>query len=439
LLAAAGCNALNGVGDLEIADVAPVVVEAGVPEAAAPVPDAGQEAAVDAGDPCPANQTLCGGTCVALNVDDANCGACGKACGPGFSCAGSVCLQSCPGGVVCPNGAGTVCVDPKKDPAHCGSCTKECGAGESCVNGACAAKLTVTVNRPGNVNATVTSNVGGISCPGTCSADVPVGTTVTLTSTTAVAETLVEWTGACAGRDPTCSVKVDAAKSVVATFAPLASFMVSSTSAYAISPTGTIGPAADLKNCGNPVQDLAVNRKGNAYAVLRSGVSQCQLRAFDLTLMTCANVPIGTISGIVTALAFAPNPDDVTQDRLYAVVMPAFGYIDTTTGSFNTIAMLDNTITGVGDLAWVPGKGLFAAYSNVGGPADRLGKIDPKTGAFTAIGAVGEGGINGLGRAGSNLLACSFGGILSIDTTTGAGTVLNANQAFTCLGGGSYP
>jgi hypothetical protein len=77
--------------------------------------------------------------------------------------------------------------------------------------------LTVTVNGDG----TITSDVGGISCPGTCVASYPPGTTtVNLTATLGSSATLVVWGDACAAEvDLDCSLMMDSSKSVSATFA----------------------------------------------------------------------------------------------------------------------------------------------------------------------------------------------------------------------------
>jgi hypothetical protein len=73
--------------------------------------------------------------------------------------------------------------------------------------------LTVGVTGAG----TVTSSVGGISCPGTCTATRATGDVVTLTPTAAAGSTFTGWTGACAGAG-VCSVTLDADKTVGATF-----------------------------------------------------------------------------------------------------------------------------------------------------------------------------------------------------------------------------
>jgi hypothetical protein len=76
--------------------------------------------------------------------------------------------------------------------------------------------LTVTVNGDG----TITSDVGGISCPGTCAASYSPGTTVILTATIGGTATVVVWGDACAAEvDLDCSLTMDSSKSVSATFA----------------------------------------------------------------------------------------------------------------------------------------------------------------------------------------------------------------------------
>jgi hypothetical protein len=78
---------------------------------------------------CAAGSACCGGTCVAVQSDDRNCGACGNACGAGRSCC---------------NGA---CTDVTSDTFNCGACggvcdfvngTARCTAG-ACAGGTCTA------------------------------------------------------------------------------------------------------------------------------------------------------------------------------------------------------------------------------------------------------------------------------------------------------------
>jgi hypothetical protein len=77
-------------------------------------------------------------------------------------------------------------------------------------------RLTVTVGNQGSV----TSQPAGIDCPGTaCNADFADGTTVTLTAAPASGWVFGGWSDACSGSTE-CSIKMDGAKAVHATFNP---------------------------------------------------------------------------------------------------------------------------------------------------------------------------------------------------------------------------
>ena len=75
----------------------------------------------------------------------------------------------------------------------------------------------LTVTRAGTGSGTVTSSPAKIDCGATCSASFPSGTVVSLTATPASGSTLDGWSGACSGT-ASCSVTMDAAKNVTATF-----------------------------------------------------------------------------------------------------------------------------------------------------------------------------------------------------------------------------
>ncbi|HET9846464.1 MAG TPA: hypothetical protein VFQ02_11975 [Nitrospira sp.] len=94
--------------------------------------------------------------------------------------------------------------------------------------------LTVTVSGAG----TVTSNPGGISCPGTCSAGFAPGTNVVLTATPGAGSS---FSGDCTGTS-SCSIVMDANRTVTATFSPPVTLTVtkmgSGTGTVMSSPTG---------------------------------------------------------------------------------------------------------------------------------------------------------------------------------------------------------
>lgn len=78
--------------------------------------------------------------------------------------------------------------------------------------------LTLSVDAS-RASGTVVSTPAGISCPGTCTANFDQGQVVTLTAQPGASSRLEGWGGECSGRDA-CSVTVDQAKSVTATFGP---------------------------------------------------------------------------------------------------------------------------------------------------------------------------------------------------------------------------
>jgi hypothetical protein len=64
----------------------------------------------------------------------------------------------------------------------------------------------------------VTSSPSGISCGSDCNESYPPGTQVTLTAAPAAGAQFVGWSGACSGSTLTCTLQMNSAKSVTATF-----------------------------------------------------------------------------------------------------------------------------------------------------------------------------------------------------------------------------
>jgi len=79
-----------------------------------------------------------------------------------------------------------------------------------------ASPLFLTVSNAGG--GSVASNPAGIACGTSCQMSVNAGLTVTLSATAASGYAFYGWSGACSGSLPTCSVTMDTAKSVTATF-----------------------------------------------------------------------------------------------------------------------------------------------------------------------------------------------------------------------------
>jgi hypothetical protein len=87
--------------------------------------------------------------------------------------------------------------------------------------------VTLQVLKAGLAQGTVSSNVGGISCGTSCSAKIGLGNQVVLTATPAFTGGFAGWSGGCSGTALTCTVTMDAAKTVTATFAGRADVAVS--------------------------------------------------------------------------------------------------------------------------------------------------------------------------------------------------------------------
>lgn len=79
------------------------------------------------------------------------------------------------------------------------------------------ASYQLTVTTPAAGTGTITSNPGGINCPGTCAANFNSGASVALTATPGTNYTFAGWSGACSGM-AACMIHMTAAESVGATF-----------------------------------------------------------------------------------------------------------------------------------------------------------------------------------------------------------------------------
>src|SRR5882724_308905 len=78
--------------------------------------------------------------------------------------------------------------------------------------------FTLTISLGGVGAGTVSSSPAGINCPTTCAASFTSGSTVTLTASPPAGSLFMFWGGACSGTS--CTVTMDSAKTVSATFAP---------------------------------------------------------------------------------------------------------------------------------------------------------------------------------------------------------------------------
>ena len=107
--------------------------------------------------------------------------------------------------------------------------------------------FTLTAADAGTGTGTITSLPSGINCGTTCSASFASGTVVKLTATAGTGDKFAGWSGACSGNAKTCSVTMNAAKSVTATFSP---FSVRLTVTKSGAGTGTVTSSPAGISCG---------------------------------------------------------------------------------------------------------------------------------------------------------------------------------------------
>jgi len=83
---------------------------------------------------CPAGQAYCNGSCIGDQSDPNNCGGCGVACdtASGFVCSSGACTCS-----TSLTRCGSACVDTSSDNSHCGGCNVSCRSGTTCQSGSC--------------------------------------------------------------------------------------------------------------------------------------------------------------------------------------------------------------------------------------------------------------------------------------------------------------
>jgi uncharacterized repeat protein (TIGR02543 family) len=106
-------------------------------------------------------------------------------------------------------------------------------------------RFPLTVSKAGAGGGTVTSTPAFISCGATCTAAVEGGTTVTLTATPNGLSTFSSWAGCDSTSGTTCTVAMNAARSVTATFS-VATFMLTGAKSGAYDGTVTSVPAGIL-------------------------------------------------------------------------------------------------------------------------------------------------------------------------------------------------
>ena len=161
----------------------------------------------------------CGTTTATLTVSKTGTGTvtsspaginCGSTCSGSYTSGTSVTMTAAAGASYSFTGWSGACTGT-------GSCVVTMDAAKSVTATFTAQSFALTLVKAGTGSGTVTSSPSGINCGSTCSANYNNGTSVTLTATASSGSTFAGWSGACTGTG-SCSVTMDAAKSVTATF-----------------------------------------------------------------------------------------------------------------------------------------------------------------------------------------------------------------------------
>ena len=130
--------------------------------------------------------------------------------------------------------------------------------------------LLLTVTRSGVGSGTVTSSPAGIECGATCSATVPIGSSVTLTAVPATGSAFFGWSGGCAGTTTTCTLQMTAATSVSAEF--------SLTSATTPTTAATTAPTVNVKKTTRTIGASAIMVTSSVVANQAGTITQRVVR-----------------------------------------------------------------------------------------------------------------------------------------------------------------
>jgi Divergent InlB B-repeat domain len=193
-------------------------------------------------------------------------------------------------------------------------------SGDESVSANFAPMHVLTVQITGGTAGTVSSDTGGISCPGTCSASYQEGTQVTLTAASGLNATFLGWTGGgCDGTTAPCQVTMGTDVNVTATFAPIpqpVNVTVSGGGTVASSPSGIScpGTCSATFNQGSQVTLTATANTGSSFTGWSGDctgtTNPCQVTvdAAKNVTATFASVPRQLTVNIVGTGSVTSNP-----------------------------------------------------------------------------------------------------------------------------------
>jgi hypothetical protein len=280
------------------------------------------------------------------------------------------------------------------------------------------------VSTAGSGTGAVTSDTGGIDCPGTlCSADYLSGTVVTLTATADAGSTFTGWTataGACTGATTPCTVTMDMAYAVTAQFDPDLCLVTTT----ADSGAGSLRDILSACTCPTVTFDPTVQGQ---TITLMSGA---------LLMMDCS-VTIDGGSGVTI--------DGNNTDQIFSIAASIVVQLDhlTITGGYlatgwgGGIANAGTLTLGAATLVTGNSAGYGGGiFNDSTGTLTVLGSVNANTattdgGGITSFGTLTVSGLVGGNTAFQGGGICVYGG-----TATLSGSTISANIA--TYGGGVY-
>jgi hypothetical protein len=163
------------------------------------------------------------------------------------------------------------------------------------VRGFAVPKSRLTVTKDGTGTGRVTSAPAGIDCGATCSAEFANGSVVSLTPTPDAGSLFDGWSGACTGTGA-CSVTMDAAKSVTATFAGPVSFR----------PTHLTFSRQKVDTLSDPKTLTVRNNTTVEVEVIAVAPTGPQADDFWVETDTCSLAPVPPNGMCTVSVSFAP-------------------------------------------------------------------------------------------------------------------------------------
>ncbi len=289
--------------------------------------------------------------------------------------------------------------------SSCGACTSPQLCSGGVANVCTTPAFAVTVSLAGTGNGSIASTPVGISCGATCTASFASGTSVTLTPTATGGSVFAGFSGACSGQ--TCTLAVDAAKSVSASFARPTVLVftqqpTNATSGAAFSPQVTVavedGAGVVITNSTATITltPSAGALSGAASATAVNGVatfsnlSMALAGTYTLTAasasLTSATSSAFTISaGAASKLAFGTQPTNTVANQPVspAVTVKLFDAAGNLTTSTATVALATSPSTTLSGTTSAPAVGGVATFSALSIAAVNLYTLAATSGSLT--------------------------------------------------------